>query len=162
MFISGQCTSTNTHETCSQHTLNMHIHNSNIRICIILQLFTNLPEYTTLYEVCSNIFNRAKPANNHIRRLHKHICIHLGIEEDSQTILADLPYSPSWTLFFGHPYHSPFHLCLLPGSLLPFRWAQDSPASPSCSSWVRGLWYSCSPKLPGYFASSQPLHWEAT
>ena len=118
MFISGQGTPTNTHEHCSQHALSMHIHNSNIRICIILQLFTNLPECTTLYEVCQNIFNRAKPADNHTRRLHKHICIHLGIEEDSQTSLADLPH-----LLLGH--YSSDTLITLPFtcafSLAPFQ-----------------------------------------
>ena len=75
----------------------MNTHNSQIRICIILQLFTNLPEVTTLYEVCSNIFNRAKPSNKQVRRLHRHICLHLGIEESSETNITDLPH-----LLLGH------------------------------------------------------------
>ena len=96
-FLLGQPLHTHTLENCTQHALSMNTHNSVIHICIILQLFTNLPEVTTLYEVCSNIFNRAKPSNKQVRCLHRHICLHLGIEEPSETTITDLPY-----LLLGH------------------------------------------------------------
>ena len=125
-FLLGQPLHTHTLENCTQHALSMNTHNSVIHICIILQLFTNLPEVTTLYEVCSNIFNRAKPSNNQIRCLHRHICLHLGIEESSETTITDLPH-----LLLGHyssdtmitlPFTCAFSLSIReePGSLVHF------------------------------------------
>ena len=122
MFISGQCTSTNTHETCSQHTLNMHIHNSNIRICIILQQFTNLPEYTTLYEVCSNIFNRAKPTND-----QSGVCISTSaftwaLRKTPKLLLLTFPIS-----FLDTILRTPLSLSLSP---VPPLWLPSSQISP--------------------------------
>ena len=57
--------------------------------------------------------------------MHKHICIHLGIEKDSQTTFADLPH-----LLIGH--HSSDTLITLPftcaSSLAPFQ--LDKPNTP--------------------------------
>ena len=87
-----------TKSTCTDNpnTISNHIFDTTFNFCVILQLIANSPQKITMRAMCEKIFRLCHPVGIGVRRLHRHLQLH--IERDvSHVTMTDLPH-----LLVGH------------------------------------------------------------